>query len=453
MHIERACTREKPTDLFMKLNEVRQKLIQSKLAKDSFWAVFGNGFGNALLLFAGIIIARLLGKDLYGEYGVVKSTMLYVAGFATFGLGLTSTKYIANYYQDKSQYLRILIRDSMQITLAFSGFIALLLTIFAHTLAVYLHEEGLTLAFRLLGIIIIAKACITTQNGILAGVKRFKTIAQNSMLSGILMLILSSALTYFLGLMGAFTSLLVSQLFNAFINQISLHKILTDVAGTEPADRTCFKSDLIRFSFPIALQESSFTICHWLGIMILTRLSSAGEVGLYTAAGQWNAIILFIPNLLINVVLSYLSGSVNNQNEHKKTIQRMLAINFGCTLIPFLIVYVLAGFISSLYGPTFADLTPVLRILTLTTIFECCSQVFRSEFIARGITWAVFYIRFFRDVFIVIALYETLIWTAGQSGAYTFAIIALIATIFNFTVLGLLYKFVVLSNRAIIPEK
>ena len=50
--------------LFMILNEVKKKLIQSKLAKDSFWAVFGNGFGNALLLLAGIIIARLFGMDL-----------------------------------------------------------------------------------------------------------------------------------------------------------------------------------------------------------------------------------------------------------------------------------------------------------------------------------------------------------------------------------------------------
>ena len=451
MQIERAYVQEETMHLFMKLNEVKQKLTQSKLAKDSFWAVFGNGFGNALLLLAGIVIARLLGKDIYGEYGLVKTTMLYIAGFATFGLGLTSTKYIAYYYQDKSQHLGILIRDSLQITLAFSGFIALLLTIFAHALAVYLHEENLTLVFRLLGVIIIAKACITTQNGILAGVKRFKTIAQNSMLSGVLMLILSSALTYIFGLKGAISALLVTQLFNAFINQISLHKVLTSIEKAKPVDRTSFKSELIRFSFPIALQESSFTICNWLGVMILTRLSTTGEVGLYTAAGQWNAIILFIPNLLINVVLSYLSGSVNNQDEHKRTIQKMLAVNFGCTLIPFLIVYTLAGFISSLYGPTFVDLTPVLRILTFTTIFECCSQVFRSEFIARGMTWIVFYIRFFRDVIIVIALYESLIWTEGLSGAYTFAIISLVATIFNFIVLGALYKYIASSNRVIIP--
>jgi O-antigen/teichoic acid export membrane protein len=51
----------------MTIKLIKEKILQSKLFKDSFWAVFGNGFGNALMLFSGIIIARLLGKDLYGE--------------------------------------------------------------------------------------------------------------------------------------------------------------------------------------------------------------------------------------------------------------------------------------------------------------------------------------------------------------------------------------------------
>lgn len=85
----------------MEISDFKDRLLNSKLFKDSFWAVFGNGIGNALLLLSGILIARFLGKDLYGEYGVVKTTMFYVASFATFGLGFTSTKYIAQYVNEK----------------------------------------------------------------------------------------------------------------------------------------------------------------------------------------------------------------------------------------------------------------------------------------------------------------------------------------------------------------
>ena len=48
----------------MDITLIKHRLLQSKLFKDSFWAVFGNGLGNALLLLAGILIARFLGKDL-----------------------------------------------------------------------------------------------------------------------------------------------------------------------------------------------------------------------------------------------------------------------------------------------------------------------------------------------------------------------------------------------------
>ena len=66
------------------LTEITHRLRNSQLFKDSFWAVFGNGLGNFLLLMAGILIARLLGKDVYGEYGMVKTTMFHMAAFSTF---------------------------------------------------------------------------------------------------------------------------------------------------------------------------------------------------------------------------------------------------------------------------------------------------------------------------------------------------------------------------------
>ena len=72
------------------------KLKQSSLAKDSFWSVFGNGMGNVILLVTSMLVARMLKKDLFGEFGMVKNTMFYIASFSTFGLGYTSTKFIAH---------------------------------------------------------------------------------------------------------------------------------------------------------------------------------------------------------------------------------------------------------------------------------------------------------------------------------------------------------------------
>ena len=65
----------------MKSRFIIQSIKSNNLFKDSLWAVMGNGIGNFLMLFSGILIAKFLGKDLYGEY----SYQVEVANLADYG--------------------------------------------------------------------------------------------------------------------------------------------------------------------------------------------------------------------------------------------------------------------------------------------------------------------------------------------------------------------------------
>lgn len=415
---------------FMGINKtLSYSFKNNKFFKDSFWAVFGNGLGNGFLLLAGILIARFLGKELYGEYGVVKTTMFYIASFATLGLGVTSTKYIATLLNSKPIHVKNVIHDAMTITVIFSSIIAIIIFIIAPFIANLLNEEQLVLALRALSVVIIFKAITTTQIGVLAGFKEFKTIALNSLSSGLLMLVICVPLTYFWGLKGALLSLLFSQIFNSIVNYMGIKRKSRSFSYVE---KVSYKKELAYFSFPVALQESSFAICNWAAIMLLTKLSSMGEVGLYTASAQWNSIITMIPGLLINVILSYLSSSINNSIKHKKTLKLMLRINFFTTIIPFVIVYFLADFIASFYGKSFEGMPSVLRILTFSTILEACASVYKSELLALGKTWLLFSVRLFRDMILVIGVYILLTFSNGVDGAimYSWAVVVMSALFF-----------------------
>ena len=421
---------------------IKQRLINSKLFKDSFWAVFGNGIGNALLLFAGILIARLLGKDVYGEYGMVKTTMFYISSFATFGLGVTSTKYVVQLIQEKSVYVKNVVKDAIVITISFSSLIAVLLFICAPWVAQYLEEPNLVFALRALAVVIIFRSITTTLIGVLAGFKLFKTNAVNSVASGLFMLVLSIPFTYLWGLEGSLLTLLLSQAFNAILNFISVNKTIKKLSS----ERKSFKKELIKFSFPVALQESSFTICNWAAIMLLTKYASMGEVGLYTASAQWNSIITMIPGLLINVVLSYLSSSVKDKQAHTKTIKQMLLINFTTTLVPFILVYILADIIASFYGASFNQMGVVLRVLTFSTILEACASVYKSELLALGKTWLLFSIRFMRDIILVSSVYVLLIRSNGENGAVMYSWAVVFVSLFFLGSLYLSYLFITKSS-------
>lgn len=412
-----------------KINSIKSRLLHSNLAKDSFWAIFGNGIGNALLLLAGIIIARFLGKDVYGEYGFVKSTMFYIASFASLGLGVTSTKFIAQQLADSPQFVKSVIKDSVLLTIVFSGSIALLLFSFANPFANLIKEPTLSIAFRVLAIIIVFRAITTTQIGVLAGFKKFKTIAINGLLSGSFMLVICIPLTYYWGLKGSLCALLLSQMFNAIINCLSI--IRTKKILEEQIEKD-FKLELFQFSLPVALQESSYVISHWGAIMLLTLYSSMGEVGLYTATAQWNSIIMMIPGLLNNVILSHLSSSVNKSDQHKRTIASMLLVNLASTLIPFIIIYILAGFIASFYGPTFSEMPGVMRLLTFATIFECCSQVLKSELLAQSRVWLLFTLRIVRDILLITSLYLFLFIFDGKDGAMIYSLCNVITSVLFF---------------------
>lgn len=434
----------------MNLSALKYKLMRSRLFKDSFWAVFGNGLGNALLLLAGIIIARLLGKDVYGEYGVVKTTMLYIAGFATFGLGITSTKFVAQYMTEDRNHIESIVRASLQITIIFSGLIAVALLLFASSLAEFLDEPGMTYAFRILGLIVVCRSMTTTEAGILAGFGAFKDLAKNNVMAGIYMLITATLLTYFYGLTGAFIALLTSQALNMVLNYFSIR---TECKTISNKGNTSYFKELISFSFPIALQESSYTICNWGGIMILTKLSTLGEVGMYSAAAQWNAIIAFVPGLLYNVVLSHLSSANDDVEKHYKTVNLMLKANLICTLIPLIVVCVSSKWIASFYGKSFEGLASLICLYSLITIPDCCAQVFKSEFISLGRNWFMFFLRAIKDAVLLVMAYILLKNVASIHGATLYVLATMSATILYFMLLSIFYLKHYKEQKSVIQKR
>lgn len=59
------------------------------------WSVGGTVVSSALSLVTMVFVARLLGKETYGQFVVLQSTLTMVGVFAGFGIGTTATRYVA----------------------------------------------------------------------------------------------------------------------------------------------------------------------------------------------------------------------------------------------------------------------------------------------------------------------------------------------------------------------
>lgn len=406
---------------------VVERLKKSPLARDSFWALFGNAAGKGLALIAGIAIARFLGSDEYGEYGLIKGTLLSIAIFSSFGLGYTATKYIAECRQTNIQKAREIHRINFIITLCSSAVIAILVSLFAQPIAIWLKDDSLAEILRWASIAVIFNAIITTQNGELSGFRAYKTVARNNIISGFLTFFFVAPAAYFGGLRWAIIALVITLFCNCLINAYSLRILLNNSNKNKPlVISSKFVKEILSFSFPIALQESLYSIASWLGMAIIIRLADYSELGVYSAANQWMAVMLFIPGALRNVALSHLAENSNNSETSKRIGNQLLLVNFVSTCIPFIIIAIFSKLIASAYGPSFVKLPLVLNVCIFTAVISSMTNVLTQDLIAHNQNWYLFWTRLIRDSFTLVIAYLAIRYVHYQASAiYATAVLSM----------------------------
>lgn len=417
---------------------VLTKIKGQQIFKDSFWALLGSVVGKGLSLLGGIIVARLLTKEIYGEYGIIKNTLYYIAIFSTFGLGFTATRFIARYVNSAKEKVYSIVRITRYITFFTSGFIALLLLIFSKSIATFLDAPHLFQPLRIAAVAIIFNAIDAAQVGLMAGFGAFKESARNTVISGVANFITSLILTYFYGLIGSIVALVLSFAISCVLNRITINRLLQSYPHIKVDEVETFKQ-LISFSLPIALQEGLYSLTHWGNVVIFVKLAGYGELALSSAASQWQAIILFIPGVLRNVTLAHLSRNVHSASSHNNTVSTMLKINFGASFIPFIVIVFLSNFISSFYGESFGGLSVVLVLSVAIAIPNCLSNVYSQELISRADNWFLFWIRLSKDLLTLIIV-SLLLYRFELPGAITLCLVTLIIQTLYLVLLHVHYK-------------
>lgn len=425
---------------------IKNRFRNSALLKDSSWSLIGNIVGKGFSLIAGIVVARCLGKEVYGEYGIIKSTLLMIALFSSFGLGISATKFIAEAKENCPSKLRSIELSCNIITLIVSGIIAILVFFFAERIAMLIEAPHLNNILRWSAFAIVLNAINTTQIGVLGGFKAYKITARNNIIAGIATFLATIPLTVIYGFIGAIIALLFSLAINCLINRISIRKMLPK--EEEKIDRQQLKT-IITFSLPVALQESSYSITSWLASFVIIKYSNYGELGICSAATQWAAVLAFVPGALRNVALSHFSSVNNNVDRSKVILKRLLQINFLSTMLPCMLIWIFSGIICSFYGENFVGLQGVLNIMAFGAVINSLSNILTQELIALNRNWFLFFTRFVRDFGVVVCTGIILHLFVG--GAIEYACVLLIFNVFYLFIL--IYKYYNIQRNFITKSK
>jgi len=289
-----------PSFLRPLFDRVENSPIGSRLARGVFWSMAGSVISRGLMLCATVLVARMLGKTVYGELGMIQSTVGMFGVFAGFGLGLTATKYVAEFRRSDPDRAGRIIGLSGLFAMLTGGVIAIGLFIFAPWLSEHtINAPHLASVLRIGAMILFINALNGAQTGALSGFEAFKTIAHVNLFVGLISFPILVCGAYFGDLTGAVWALAINLSFNWLLNHLALCKEAKHYR-VPFTFKNCTRewSVLWRFSLPAALSGALVGPVNWAcGALLVNQPDGYGEMGIYSAANQWRFAILFIPGM------------------------------------------------------------------------------------------------------------------------------------------------------------
>lgn len=384
-----------PAFLEPTLARIESSEIGYRLAKGAFWSLAGTAISRALMLLASIFVARILGKAGFGELGIIQATVGMCGVFAGFGLGLTATKHVAEFRQTDPERAGRIIGLCGVVAMASGALMALLLLIFAPWLAEHtINAPNLSGALRIGALILFISALNGAQTGALSGFEAFKTIACVNLFVGLISFPILVLGAYLTGLTGAVWALVINLCFNWLLNHIALRKEARKYQISFTLQGSSLELPVLwKFSLPAVLAGSMVGPVDWVcSAFLVNQPNGYGEMGVFNAANQWFAMLMFLPGLLGSVVLPVLSERLGQKDADRSLKTMVLAIKANAFLVmPVVLVASIASpYIMNFYGKGFSNGWPTLVVVLLTAGLLAIQAPVGQIIAASGRMWIGF---------------------------------------------------------------
>jgi len=381
-----------------------------RLAHGTFWSMMGAGASQSLMLLTSIISARILGKQQFGEFGIINNTIGMFSVFAGFALGMTATKYVAEFRRkDPFKAGRIVALSSL-VAMGTGAAVALVLLVIAPWLASEtLAAPQLTGLLRISAGFLFFGALSGAQTGALAGFEAFRTIARVNIMTGLVSFPLIIGGVYLFGLQGGVSGLVVSSAANCLMNTIAL-RAEARRAGIPIGYAGCGSERhvLLGFSMPAVLAGIMFNPVNWAcAAMLVNQPDGYANMGVFSAANAWQKAILFLPGCLNAIALPMLSDFYGSgkRGDYKKALWYNIALNGGSAIIVASAITLVSSYIMRSYGSGFVEGRNVLIILSFSAVLISINSVAGSAIASAGRTWFGFLFNLLWGVALICSAY------------------------------------------------
>jgi len=334
----------------------------------------------------------MLGKVGLGELGIISSTAGMFGVFAGFGLGMTSTKYVAEHrFKDPAKAGRIMALTGLTAAVT-GGTMALALAILAPWLARHtLAAPHLTGLLKISALSLFLGALNGAQVGALGGFEAFRTGAILALVGGIASFPLVVGGVYLAGLSGAVWAGVASSGLSWLLCHLALRREAAR-AGVPFTFSGCLQElpVLWRFSFPAFLSGTMVAPVTWAcNAILVNQPNGYAEMGLFNVAGQWRSLVLFLPMTMGRVVLPLMCDAHGRGDvqRYAKVVGANLRAIWAIAL-PITVLGIGASpLLAQIYGREFIEARYVIAVLLLATFLNVVNGTVGQALVSSGKMW------------------------------------------------------------------
>jgi len=381
--------------------------LARRLTEGIAWNTVATVFTQGSIFATNIIIANILGRDVFGEYAMLYSTVLTVSVIAQVATGITATKYVAEFRAvDKHRTGRILGLCSGVTVL--TGCVAAFLVIALAPVITgnVLKAPHITHALIIGSGYVVFSVINGYQAGALAGLERYRLLALVSSIHAVSHVVLCALGAWWWGLEGVLAGLAISAVTRWILSYWVLRRE-SEREGITLSYRGAWQESTIlgRFMLPAAVSGLSTMPAVWAANALLVRQPAGyADMGLFAAALSLKNLVLFVPGIVNVVGMSVLNSK--KAEEKDKHYRQVFWVNLAVTAVALLLgvigIGALGEWLLRLFGQSFTEGYWVLLILLLAVTFEGLSLGLYQIIQAQEKMWiSLFAVALPRDLLLV----------------------------------------------------
>jgi len=361
-----------------------------------FWSVSGTIVSKGAVFLAAACVARILGKEKFGEVGIIQNTVQMGGAVVGFAIAATATKHIAEYRKTRPVRAANILTLALAVS-AIGGTIGTLALLFlAPAIATsVLGAAHLAFPLQLSAGLFFFSALNGGQSGALAGMEAFKEMAIVNVLVGMSSLPLIVLGAVWGSVQGVVLAYVAASALNVVLYTMVLRRSLHAAQWTLNL-RNC-RSEfpmLFRFTLPSLFSGVLSAATQWVcSVMLVNQADGFAKMGLLNAANQWRQIFVYLPSVIASVALPLLS-SLAGEKSRSANDEGMELVNASNQIVvwPMAMMLMLSATpVMALYGDKFSDGGTTLVWIIGGYAVGFVGQTIGTILISKGMMWFCFF--------------------------------------------------------------